>query len=124
MTCLMHGLVDAYNVLLQAQNTELQRVTAQLAEKQCVVEVKQAEIGKLRDCLTASQQEVAAVHQQKVSAVQAHSAAVQVCNVLASCLADVLQMHKSVQQFFSWCICSTLPYSDAIMLDIQKAAGL
>jgi len=96
MTCLMHGLVDAYNVLLQAQNTELQRVTAQLAEKQCVVEVKQAEIGKLGDCLTSSQQEVAAEKQEKDSAVHAYSLVAQVCIVVACRLADALHLHMSI----------------------------
>lgn len=109
---------------MQAQNSELQRVTAQLAEKQSVVQVKQAEICKLGDRLTASQQEVAAVQQGLASAAQARSAAAQVCNILASCLADVLQLHNSIQQLISWYICSTLPCSDAITLDIQKGVGL
>ena len=88
-------------MLLQAQNSELQRVTARLAEKQSVVQVKQAEISKLEDRLTASIEKVAAVKQGQASAAQAHSAAAQVCNILASCLADVLQLHKSIQQLIS-----------------------
>jgi len=126
MPCLMPSFADAWVVLLQAHKSQLQRATAQLTEKQCVVEVKQAEIGKLEDCLIASQQEVAAVHQEHASAVQAHSDAAQVrnCHISTGCLADALHLHMSLQQFFSWYICSTLPYSGAIMLDIQKAAGL
>ena len=92
-------------MLLQAQNAELQRVTAQIAEKKCVVEVKQAEIIKLEDCLTNSIEEVATVKQGMAIAAQANSAAAQVCNISACCLAVVLQMHMSKEQLFSWYIC-------------------
>ena len=110
-------------MLLQAQDSELQRVTAQLAEKQSVVEGKQAEISKLGERLTASQQEVTAVHQEQASAAQAISTVAQVCNILACCLADVLQLHKSIQQLFSWHICSALPCNDAVtVLDMQHWA--
>ena len=123
MTCFMPGFPDAWVVLLQAHKSQLQRVTAQLAEKQCVVEVKQAEIGKLGDCLTASQQEVATMHQGTAGAAQANSAAAQVGNVLACCLADVLQLHKSIQQLFSWHICSILLCNCATtVIDIQRRA--
>ncbi len=125
MTCHMHSFADAWVVLVQAHKAELQRATTQLAEKQSMVEVKQAEISKLGDCLTASQQEVAAVHQELASAAQAYSAVAQVCNVLACCLAGVLRLQKSIQQLFSWHICSTLPCNDAItVLDMQHWAGL
>lgn len=123
MPCFMHVFADAWVVLLQAQNTELQRATAQLAEQQCVVEVKQAEISKLVDRLTSSQQEVAAVHQQKASVVQAYHAAFQVCNVLASCITYVLQLQKSIQQLFPWHKCSTLTCNRATtVIDIQCRA--
>jgi septal ring factor EnvC (AmiA/AmiB activator) len=93
-------LADAWVVLLQAHKSQLQRVTAQVAEKQSLVEVKQAEISKLEHRLTDSQQEVAAVHQEQASAVKANSAAAQVGSVSACCLAVVLQMHKSEQHPF------------------------
>ena len=81
MTCLMQGLADAWVVLLQVQSTELQRVTRQLAEEQSMVEVKQAEISKLADRVTGSQQEVAALQEEHASAVKANSAAAQVGNI-------------------------------------------
>ena len=93
-------LADAWVVLLQAHKSQLQKVTAQVAEKQSLVEVKQAEISKLEHRLTDSQQEVAAVHQEQASAVKANSAAAQVGSVSACCLAVVLQMHKSEQHPF------------------------
>ncbi len=110
-------------MLLQVQRTELQRVTTQLAEEQSMVEVKQAEISKLGHRLTDSQHEVAALQQKHASAVKANSAAAQVGNISACCLAVVLQLHISQQQLIFWYVCSTLPGNDATMLDIQKGAG-
>ncbi len=113
-------LADVWVVLLQAHKSQLQRVTAQLAEKQSLVEVKHAEMSKLEDRLTASQQEVASVKQGIARAVQANSALAQVCNISASCLSVVLQMHKSKEQLIFWYICSILPCKNAtIMLDMQ-----
>lgn len=89
----MHGFADAWVVLLQAHKSELLRATRQVAEKQSVFEGKQAESSKLGDCLTANVEEVAALRQGMAGAAQVRSAAAQVSNVLASCLADVLQLH-------------------------------
>ena len=104
--------------------SELHSLTVQFAEKQSEVEGKHALIGNLEDRLTASIEEVSFVHQEMASAAHAHSTAAEVCNILACCLAEVLQLHKSIQQLFSWHICSTLPCNDAItVLDIEQGAG-
>lgn len=47
MTCLMHSFVDAWVMLLQAQQAELHSRTSQLAELYSVDESKQGEIDKL-----------------------------------------------------------------------------
>ncbi len=101
-------------MLLQAHESAVHSLTVQLAEKQAVVEGKHALIGKLGDRLTASIEEVSTVQQEMASAAHAHSTAAQVCNILASCLAVVLQLHKSIHQLVSWHICSTLPSHHAI----------
>ncbi len=125
MTCLMHSFADGWVVLLQAQQAQLHSCTSQLAELHSVVESKQGEIDKLGQCLTASQQKVEALQQQKDSAVEAHSATSQVGNISVSCLGVVMQLHKSIQQLISWLICLTVPCHYAItVLNIQQGAGL
>ncbi len=119
----MHSFADAWVVLLQAHKAELHSSTLQVAELQSVVESKQAEIGELGHRLTASQLEVEALRQEKGSAVQARSAASQVGNISVSCLAVVMQLHKSIQQRISWLICLTVPSHHAItVLNIQQGA--
>ena len=119
----MHSFVDAWVMLLQAHQAELHSRTSQLAELHSVVESKQGEVEKLGQCLTASQQKVEGLQQEKDSAVEARSAASQVGNISVSCLGVVMQLHKSIQQLISWLICLTVPSHHAItVLNIQQGA--
>ena len=119
----MHSSADAWVVLLQVRESELQSCTPQPAELQSVVEGEHAVTSDLGGSLTASQQEVAAVQQVKAKAAQAHTAASQVGNILVSCPAVVMQLQKSIQQLISWLICLTVPSHHAItVLNIQQGA--
>ena len=119
----MHSFADVWVVLLQAQQAELHSCTSQLAELQSVVETRQDEIAELGYRLTASQQEVDALQEEKDSAVEARNAASQVGNISVSCLGVEMQLHKSIQQLVSWLICLTMPSHHAItVLNIQQGA--
>ena len=119
----MHSFADAWVVMLQAHEAELDSSTSQLAEKQSLVEGKLAEIGELGHGLAANQQEVEAVQQTMASAAQENRAAAQVGDTSATCLAVVMQLHKSIQQLISWLICLTVPSHHAItVLAIQQGA--
>ena len=81
--------------------SEVQRLTAQLEEKQSLVEGKQDVVESLGTRLTASIEEVSAVHKELASATHAHGTDAQVCNMHACFLVPLLQL------LVLWCICST-----------------
>ena len=125
MTCLMHSSADAWVVLLQVRESELQSCTSQPAELQSVVEGEHAVTSDLGGSLTASQQELAAAQQVKSSAAEAHSAASQVGNILASCPVVVMQLQRPLCQLTSRLICLMVPSHHAITVpNMQQAACL